>query len=303
MTKQPIPIFFSTDDNYAPFLAVAIRSLTANADTRRRYRIHILISELSESNTAMLSELGTDNTEIVFADVGERSGALQSSLLLRDYYTDTTYYRFFIADMFPQYDKALYLDCDIAVTGDIAELFDIPLGDCLVGAVGDDVIRSYDVFGRYSERVLGIGRLEYFNAGVLLMNLSAFRREKIMGLFVSMLEKNRYDVAQDQDYLNVICRGRVLLLGSEWNRSPLHGESGNAPKLVHYKLNMKPWHYENVPFGSIFAYYAGDTGYSDILADMRISYSDAEKARDAIAFERLVQLAEMHVSDAVGTTA
>jgi len=46
-----IPIFFSTDNNYLPFLEVSIRSLIKNASRDYRYRIIVLNSGLDKTKT------------------------------------------------------------------------------------------------------------------------------------------------------------------------------------------------------------------------------------------------------------
>mgnify|MGYP002511525354 CR=1 FL=1 len=74
---------------------------------------------------------------------------IKAKFHLRDYYSIETYYRFFIPNMFPQYDKVLYLDCDIAVLGDIAELYNTDISDCLLGAVSEEVMTEVKVFGDY----------------------------------------------------------------------------------------------------------------------------------------------------------
>ena len=49
--------------------------------------------------------------------------------------TVSTYFRLFAADVLTQYDRALYLDSDIVVLGDVGELFDMDIGDNLLGGV------------------------------------------------------------------------------------------------------------------------------------------------------------------------
>ena len=88
----------------------------------------------------------------------------------------TTYFRLFIASLYPQYNKAIYLDSDIVVLHDVAELFNIDIGNNLVGAVPDDIIQKNEVFQEYVEKVVGVSSYKnYFNAGVLVMNLEELR--------------------------------------------------------------------------------------------------------------------------------
>lgn len=294
-----IPIFFSTDNNYAPYLGVAIKSIMSNISKSYYCKIHVLTTDLSSKNKSILKKCVGRHGDISFVNVSQQLDKIEDKLYLRDYYTKATYYRFFIADIFPQYDKAIYLDCDVIVNGDIAELYNIELGDSLLAAVPEEVMQEISVFGDYVENVLKIPRTQYFNAGVLVINLKEFRRREIMNEFVALLQKRRFDVTQDQDYLNVIAYKNTVLLGLDWNKTPMPSTSfGNrVPKLVHYKINWKPWHYEGIMYGNLFWQYAIHTTYYKQLLKVLIKYTDADKERDNYSYKELYLLAERQAKD------
>lgn len=299
MNKKIIPIFFASDDRYAPCLAVAIRSLSEHASPSFTYRVYVLIDQLEEANKERLSSLQTKNLTIEFVNVSKKLDAIGGMMHLRDYYTKATYYRFFIPELFPQYQKGLYLDCDIVVLGDISELYRVELGSNLCAATPEEVMNKVDIFGRYVEVCLGVGREDYFSAGVLLMNLAEMRRCRIEQTFVDLLGKVKYRVTQDQDYLNVICRNRVRLLGYEWNQTacPGWGDEGALPEIAHFKINWKPWHYEGVAFEDYFWAYAEQTPFYPILRDMLASYTEEERQRDARQYVSLEALAASEIRD------
>ncbi len=287
-----IPIFFAVDDNYAPYLAVAMRSLIDNASAAYQYRIYILIDKLSAQNTEILCGMSCDHVHIETVNVTAKLDALGEMLHLRDYYTKTTYYRFFIPALFPQYDKGVYLDCDIVVTGDISELFHHPLGENILAAAPEEVMLEVDVFGTYVEEVLDVPRDEYFSAGILLMNLEKMRRVALEEQFVELLGRRTFRVTQDQDYLNVLCRGDYLMLDTGWNKTAWEQVPLRTPlNIVHYKINWKPWHYEGVRFENEFWHYAEKTPYAAHLYAQRDGYTDAQKANDMMQYENLVQMA------------
>lgn len=294
--NRVVPIFFAADDRYAPCLSVAVRSIAAHASGDRDYRVHVLIDRMSRENMAMLMSLGTENLTISFVNVGDKLDGIGSMMHLRDYYTQATYYRFFIPELFPQYDKGLYLDCDIIALADVADLYDTALGTNLLAAAPEEIMAMVDVFGRYVEACLGIPRADYFSAGVLVMNLDRMRKVRIEQQFVDLLGRVRYRVTQDQDYLNVLCKNRVCLLDTTWNRTACPGaDAGTPPKLVHFKINWKPWHYADVAFGGCFWAYAGETPYLSILQRMLSDYTDAERARDAGQYAALTELAASEI--------
>ena len=239
--ERVIPIFYASDDNYLPYLAVSLQSLKENADKNYRYEVYILTAGASERFASRVQKYADERFCITFVDVGERLDEVKRDLQLRDYYTGATYYRIFIAGMFPQYDKALYLDGDTVVLGDIAKLYNANIHDNYVGAVMDGVVSSVSVFKRYTKEVLGIDANRYFNAGVLVMNLKKFREDNFYAQFRSLLSEYKFSVAQDQDYLNVLCKDKVQYLPQTWNTMPVGGEKMRMPALIHYNLTAKPW--------------------------------------------------------------
>ena len=124
-SKIEIPIFFSTDDNYIPFLTVALHSIIENASKEYNYRIIVLNSGITEKNISEIRKLENSNFKIEFADVNKKINHIMSELTngLRDYYSNSIYYRIFIPSLFPKLKKALYLDADIVVIDDISKLF------------------------------------------------------------------------------------------------------------------------------------------------------------------------------------
>ncbi len=287
-----IPIFFAVDDNYAPYLAVALSSLREHVSADREYRVYVLTDKLDELNRERLKTLSAENISVEFVSVAERLCRFGEKLHLRDYYSKATYYRFFIPELFPQYDRCLYLDCDIMLLRDAAELFGADLRQSWLAAVRDDVVFGNEVFEAYTERVLGVPSRRYFNAGILVMNLKAMRAVSIENRFLELISRRQYAVAQDQDYLNVLCAGHVHWLDGRWNATAFPDlEKCKKPFIVHFKLNFKPWHYSGISFENLFWEHAGKTGYlEDLLAERR-GYGEEFKMRDRKQYEELVVLA------------
>ena len=299
MTKKiTVPVFFAVDDNYIPQLAVALRSLIANASSKNHYEIYVLIEKLSDESRRVILDMQEDNVKISFLSVADKLSSICKALHIRDYYTNTTYYRFFIPELFPEYDKGIYLDCDIVVTCDIAKMYRFSLGSKLAGVINDEIVSDIEVFADYSEIVLNIPRTEYFNAGIMLMNLAAMREMHIEKRFAEMLGERAYTVAQDQDYLNVLCHGRLRYFSKSWNKTPLPtSDPKKIPHIIHYKINFKPWRYDNVPYGDLFWKYAKRTPYYRHFANMKSAYSDAEKERDQMQYISLEKQAKKEIEN------
>ena len=203
--KQKIPICFATDDNYVPFLTVALASLLDNASKENFYKIYVLTSHLSDENINSIKKHEVENCSIEIVHLTKELDKVQDMFHLRDYYSKETYYRIFIPNLFPQYDKVLYLDCDITVLGDVTELYNTQIHGYYVAAAQEEVMQTFDVFGNYVEQADGINRKEYFNAGILLINCRRWRNKLIAERFVDLLNRYKFRVVQDEDYLNVLC--------------------------------------------------------------------------------------------------
>lgn len=292
-SKPEVPVFFATDDNYAPFLAVTFKSILDNASKDFSYKFYVLTTNLSSSYEKRIKEFESEDVKIEFIFLKETIEKIKAKFHLRDYYSIETYYRFFIANMFPQYDKVLYCDCDVIVLGDIAELYNHNIDNYLVGACPEEVMTEVKIFGDYVEQALDVDCEKYFNAGVMLMNLDGFRKENIEEKFFDMLQKYTFRVTQDEDYLNVLCKGKVKLFHLGWNKTAFKNEKFNDKdlKLIHYKIHWKPWHYDGVLYENHFWDYAKQTSFYEEILNKKLSYTDEEKRRDAIAYERLKQMA------------
>lgn len=307
MTKQTIdnreiPIFFAVDDGYCPFLAVAIQSLIDNSSKENTYLIKVLHTDISEENKKKIEKYERNNVDIEFVDLNYYIQKVKDKLYTRDYYSQTTYFRLFLPNLYQQYDKVLYLDSDIVILDDIAKLYHVQMGNNLVAAAPDDVVLSNLIFRDYAEKVVGVADCkQYFNAGVLLMNLHELRKFKFQEKFMYLLDRIKFAVAQDQDYLNRLCKGRVMLLDRTWNRMPIPDPKIKPENvsLVHYNLAFKPWHFEDILYKEFFWMYAQETEYFDQIQTIRDSYTEEQRFQDRKAQEKLLRLAKRE-SDCVG---
>ena len=292
-TGEVIPIFWACDNDFVKYTVVSLQSAMENATKGNRYRAYILHVDIEEEMQSKIKAMSRENFEISFVDVREYLESISDRLPIRDYYSKTTYYRMFIAEMFPEYDKAVYIDSDTIVLGDMAELYHKDLKDFYVGAAHEQVMVQTDVYGEYVEKVLGIDRNHYFNAGLLLINCKAFRENKILEQFIALLDEYTFVVTQDEDYLNLLCKDKVLWLEQQWNME-VFGEIPYAEdtfKVLHYIMVSKPWHYEDCRFGEYFWKYAKETFVYEEIRQVLENYTDEERKKDSLCCERLMQTA------------
>jgi lipopolysaccharide biosynthesis glycosyltransferase len=168
----------------------------------------------------------------------------------------TTYDKVMIAELLPHdVSKVIWLDCDMLVLADLAELWEQPIGKFHALAVTDALVGSISSrFGikRYAE--LGLdGAAPYFNAGVLVIDPRKWRDSKIASEAIKYLKQFRKLVFfWDQEALNVVLAGRWGALESRWNWSAtvdrISGGNGSSSstardrnRIIHFNGNLKPW--------------------------------------------------------------
>lgn len=291
--KDVVPVFFAVDENYLPFLYVTLLSIKDNVSENRNYKFVVMNNGISEDGIKKFEPLKATNFEIYFLNVSEKAKSLRGNIVLRDFYTETTYYRLFIHELFPDLDKALYVDCDTIISDDIAKLYDFDLGDNYLGAAYEAVSREVSEIEKYTIDCLGLGVGEYFNAGVILMNLKLFRERNFTEKYNSISSQYKFAVAQDQDYLNVMCKGKVKFFDKCWNTEPIEYEKIKdkfSPKLVHYTLTAKPWHYDDVPYADLFWNVAKRTPYYDYLYSILKNYPQEKVLNDSNCEKALIAL-------------
>ena len=285
--NKVIPVFLAINSAYAPYAATAIHSLTQHVDKKRYYRVIILHDGLNWVNRIRLRSLVTKNVAIQFKKISRN---LYLRAIVRycskkkgagDFFSSAVYYyRFFIPRLFPKYNKCVYIDSDTILRGDVGELFDIELGDDVVSAMVDPKVEYVKEFRDYVNNAVGVPHKEYVNDGVMVMDLKKMRKMHYLSTLVSMI--NEYDadlVAPDQDYMNVILKGKIKHLNPQWNTEPSE-DLPEGTKLVHFNLFNKPWHYKNVPQEKLFWNAARGTGFYGELKRQQESFDDKKQKAD-----------------------
>lgn len=300
-TQQIIPIFFSVNDAYAPFLAVALNSIKANASKNYKYRIHVLNDDIRESNREKLSVFSDENFEILFISLSDKLRRLDpdgklSAHSFGAFSSLTIYFRLFIPALFPQYDKGLYLDSDVVVPGDISQLWEEPLGNNLIGACADYSIQHITPFMRYIDEYVGVDHRNYVNSGILVLNMKKLREADLAGRFLHWLREYSLEcVAPDQDYLNALCWDRIHYLDPTWDAMPTDRILDlENPRIIHFNLSTKPWLNDSgVPYEDVFWRYAATSGFYDEITRRReafLSKPGAKKKYQA-EVENLIRMA------------
>ena len=252
-----------------------------NASEDRFYDVIVLERNISDENKQIITKFLAQfsNAAVRFYDVSRYLAGFNLTTS-NAHISVETYYRFIIQEALPFYSKLLYLDCDLVVNGDVAELFDTEMGDNAIAAVPDiDFIGNLNmkdgIRAEYVRKQLHMrDAYGYFQAGVLVMNLDRTRKIHTVHEWLQIASKPGY-IYNDQDILNTECEGLVTYLDYSWN--VMHNcagrvagvfdfapadvykaymESRKAPKVVHYAGFDKPWKNPWCDFAPLYWQYA-----------------------------------------------
>ena len=299
---ESVPIVLSANDRFAPYLDVMIESVVANASDVRNYDIIVLYNDISEKNQNLILMAAQDkkNISIRFIRVCEYFDS--SKLFVDQHLSVETYYRLIIPEIMPDYHKILYLDCDMVVDHDVSELYDLDMGRCIIGAAKDiDVAGQVNLrngWEKYAVEKLGLDKpYDYFQAGVLMINLDALRQTATSEEMIKLALSNTWR-CHDQDVLNIICKNKVYYIPQQWNvlmsweepgRSRIqimkmaprglydeYMEARKKPYMIHFAGYQKPWDVVDCDFASYFWKYAKLSPYYPMLL-RKISRSFAEE--------------------------
>ena len=278
LKQGAIPVVLAFTPNYFVPAATCLSSILRHSAEESSFHVLCLLTEdLGDAMKRSLEALGGGRMVFSYINLAGR---------LADIYVDARYtvaasYRLLLPDLLPQYDKVLYVDCDVVVRNDLAALYHrTDLTGYYLGAVFEAPLESQLDY----LKKLGIQPGRYINSGFLLMNLQKLR---VDGMVDKLLAAARRPDLQfpDQDVLNQLCGGHILGLPpyyngirtfylpqyrdiflryyteEDWSAVQDHG-------TVHY-TGGKPWDTFTVAFGVWWDYYEDLPG--DIRSQWRLN--------------------------------
>lgn len=262
MKEKIIPITFSVDDNYVKHAVTVMVSILSNSDSSYTYEFIVFDNGIKEATKELLRKVISryGNARVKFIDIRDKT----AGFLTTNIKTSAIFDRLFIPEVLKEYKKIIQLDADMVVLGDISRLFNEDTGNCYIGCVQDRFVRQHisdrdtvwlrDVEGlkgydwaSYTRDYLKMKHPEnYFNAGMMLMNLELMRKDKISPKLVAYLLEHQPLALCDQDVLNAVIGDKKKLLSPRWNfvidYSILHPgdaysrEGREHPYILHRKL-------------------------------------------------------------------
>ncbi|WP_420348107.1 glycosyltransferase family 8 protein [Pelagibius sp.] len=272
MTNAPIKLVFGVDGSYSQHLAVTLVSLLEN-NPANAFDILAITLNMGGEDEAKLQRIVAGNSRVSLRfqpfDI-ERYRHFRTD----NHISHASYLRIFIPEILPaDVERVLYLDCDLVVQADLAPLWASDLGGRTIGAVHNPF------FVRHGDLAMSPGA-DYFNAGVLLMDLARWRRLGATERLVRFIETHHAHLyAHDQDALNAVFEGDITELPPHWNFQTAmlwcepealsmsyraFRELLLTPGIIHYTTPSKPWHFQNThPHKDVYYQYLAKTPYHD----------------------------------------
>ncbi|WP_407371183.1 glycosyltransferase family 8 protein [Carnobacterium sp.] len=250
--RKLIPIVSAADNNYAPYLSVTLKTILDNLSSDYDVAFYIIDDHITSESKEKLEKSISNHTATI--DYLEVDSELYANVMESDHITQTAYYRISLPDLLEDkhYEKVLYIDSDVLVMDDISKLYETDIGDKVVGAV-------IDPGQALAHPRLGIETKDYyFNSGLLLMDLTNWRKAKITEKTLTFLEKQKDKIIyHDQDALNGTLYEKWYALHPKWNAQTslvferhqppndfyvkAYKEAVDQPSIVHFTGHDKPW--------------------------------------------------------------
>lgn len=305
-SSASVNICMASNDAYVPYCTVTLYSLLVNADDSRSYDILILTKDISTENMTKIQLLTGLRKQVSIRFLNMKNFDKALAYDVGAYYSVETNYRLLLfSNMFANYDRMLYLDCDLIVRDDISKLYDVELGEAAVGGVKDYSFMKMEhmkapIFSNnvpystinYRIKVLELPAIEkYVNAGVLLFNLKMCREITDDKRAIAVLNSKPFQY-NDQDTLNIIFNESMYMLEIRWNYQNCFERFSkdqnrtvakmykkiyqDNPGIIHYVSGTKPWSYSSVTLDEIFHQYVDKM--KEEMPEINYMYTPKERA-------------------------
>ncbi len=290
MSENKINISLSTDDNYFNYAFVTIASIVKSSSIDNQYNIIILEQRIDEIKKQTLIDWISDypNFNVEFINMDNYEHIVTNYKKLNNL-SNAAYYRLFLHEVLKDFEKILYLDCDLIVRKDISELYNTDISNyCLAGVKDDGVLYYFSKMPEFIEYMTNIGLSDYnnyFNSGVLLMNLELIRNGNYSERLLEIAIKND-QFFNDQNVLNVVFEGNVLYVDDKWNYQASNGEivmqrgyNMDESFIIHFCASDKPWK-NNYDDERLFDYLWWDVASTlPIYKELRLHQKEYEKIK------------------------
>ena len=239
--RREIDVLLAVDPRQVVGCAVSMRSMIDAAAADVRFRFHVMTHRVSRRDRTDLVRTAVDARPGTAISVSEYDGSPFEHLVRSKLITRTCYAPLLLADVLPHdVERCVYADCDLVVSRDISELWEVPLAGHTLGAVMNGSLAD----SRSHQQRLRLREPRYFNSGLLLIDVARWRALRV-GERAAELAAREGDsfILHDQDALNAALQEDWIELPWYWNvwtTSDRLNEDSAA--IFHFMGAPKPWH-------------------------------------------------------------
>lgn len=243
-----------------------ISSLIAN-NKDKKIDFYIVSNELEEEDIKDLQSISElFQVHLIKVDSGVFDGIHE-----KQHYGIYTYFRIILYKILPlNIDRILWLDTDLVIDGELSDFYYCELKDYAIAACRDTKEYVKDGFSKAIIERCGLdGEQPYFNAGVMLLNLSKLRQLDLANEMLNYLFENMDIISfADQDIYNLFFGKNTLFVSNKYNYIPSkttrYSEEIVKPIIIHYAGREKPNSYKYVDFNGSYTdrfwhYYLGNS--------------------------------------------
>ncbi|MDF9844045.1 MULTISPECIES: glycosyltransferase family 8 protein [unclassified Paenibacillus] len=202
-------VAYACGEEYARHAGVSMISLFENNKSFEKIVVYLIDNGITEITKRILEKISEQyNRDVIFISCEKLCSKIKVNT---ERYPVSTYSKIFFGQ-FTEIDKIIYLDCDISITGSLKELWEKDISEYYVAGVWDDAAP------RLKQAVGVHGNDPYINCGLVLMNLTNWRKYDLEKKSIEFIQKFNGDVPfLDQGVVNGICKNKILLLDPKYN--------------------------------------------------------------------------------------
>lgn len=235
-SNEVIQLVVCTDNNFIAHTATLLQSVKQH--TSMAVNVH-LFAQLNSTELSKIASLNSETFRIHIEENLPDYSDLPISEVFRNRLSQSAFWRIAIPDILVNHEKALYLDSDMIAVGDIAPLWRFDVSNVAAAVASDSLLTPKRPWVN-----LEMVNEHYFNSGMMLMNLTKWRRDDITEKTLRLVKENPDWPYNDQHALNVALNNDVKFVPKEWNVQTqcLLNAPTIEPKIVHFTGFEKPWH-------------------------------------------------------------
>ena len=261
---EPVVLALASNESYFPGLYCATASALSQLDAAREVHLKVLDGGMSCPSRDTFSKLIDRVRGVVQLEFVTVNPSVFGKATLGPGKSHMTYCRILLPHLLDM-PRVIYLDCDVLVFRDLAQLFDLELapGKVLAAARDSETLSLGDDSPTIADAINLPQEGAYFNCGVMLMNLDELRSQHFFERAVEFLNRKSAYRFWDQSAINFLLHGQIDELSEHWNRASwrFDAQQNNDLDCVLHYTTSAPWLVETSgPAQELFERFATEVG-------------------------------------------